>query len=195
MKKSIKKMAIVAMMLVAGSTMTVNAQLLSEKPRVHFGIRGGVSASSYSLDGMESKIFPMGGFAVDFKVAPIPLYLESGLYYVNRGYKLDIPDEYYDDESTNNQAIEMPIVVSYHYYLNDKMSIQPFFGGFVSQVFDGPFDDLDYGLRLGAGFNYGRAYASIGYDFGLKNLDYGYDKSFKSGLFFFNIGFNFVGSK
>lgn len=195
MKKSIKKMAIVAMMLVAGSTMTVNAQLLSEKPRVHFGIRGGVSASSYSLDGMESKIFPMGGFAVDFKVAPIPLYLESGLYYVNRGYKLDIPDEYYDDESTNNQAIEMPIVVSYHYYLNDKISIQPFFGGFVSQVFDGPFDDLDYGLRLGAGFNYGRAYASIGYDFGLKNWDYGYDKSFKSGLFFFNIGFNFVGSK
>lgn len=195
MKKSIKKMAIVAMMLVAGSTMTVNAQLLSEKPRVHFGIRGGVSASSYSLDGMESKIFPMGGFAVDFKVAPIPLYLESGLYYVNRGYKLDIPDEYYDDESTNNQAIEMPIVVSYHYYLNDKMSIQPFFGGFVSQVFDGPFDDLDYGLRLGAGFNYGRAYASIGYDFGLKNWDYGHDKSFKSGLFFFNIGFNFVGSK
>lgn len=196
MKKSIKKMAIVAMMLVAGSTMTVNAQLLSEKPRVHFGIRGGVSASSYSLDGMESKIFPMGGFAVDFKVAPIPLYLESGLYYVNRGYKLDIPDEYYDDdESTNNQAIEMPIVVSYHYYLNDKMSILPFFGGFVSQVFDGPFDDLDYGLRLGAGFNYGRAYASIGYDFGLKNWDYDYDKSFKSGLFFFNIGFNFVGSK
>ena len=35
MKKSIKKMAVVAMMLVAGSTMTVNAQLLSEKPRVH----------------------------------------------------------------------------------------------------------------------------------------------------------------
>lgn len=196
MKKSIKKMAVVALMLVAGSTMTVNAQLLSEKPRVHFGIRGGVSASSYSLDGMESKIFPMGGFAVDFKVAPIPLYLESGLYYVNRGYKLDIPDYYYDDESTDNQAIEMPLVVSYHYYLNDKMSIQPFLGGFISQVFDGPFDDLDYGLRLGAGFNYGRAYASIGYDFGLKNFDYyGSDNSFKSGLFFFNIGFNFVGSK
>lgn len=194
MKKSIKKMAVVALMLVAGSTMTVNAQLLSEKPRVHFGIRGGVSASSYSEDGIKSKIFPMGGFAVDFKVAPIPLYLESGLYYVNRGYKLD--DYYYDDESTNNQAIEMPLVVSYHYYLNDKMSIQPFLGGFISQVFDGPFDDLDYGLRLGAGFNYGRAYASIGYDFGLKNFDYyGSDNSFKSGLFFFNIGFNFVGSK
>lgn len=194
MKKSIKKMAVIALMLVAGSTMTVNAQLLSEKPRVHFGIRGGVSASSYSEDGIKSKIFPMGGFAVDFKVAPIPLYLESGLYYVNRGYKLD--DYYYDDESTNNQAIEMPLVVSYHYYLNDKMSIQPFLGGFISQVFDGPFDDLDYGLRLGAGFNYGRAYASIGYDFGLKNFDYyGSDNSFKSGLFFFNIGFNFVGSK
>ena len=197
MKKSIKKIAVVALMLVAGSTMTVNAQLLSEKPRVHFGIRGGVSASSYSEDGIKSKIFPMGGFAVDFKVAPIPLYLESGLYYVNRGYKLDIPDYYYDDdESTNNQAIEMPLVVSYHYYLNDKMSIQPFLGGFISQVFDGPFDDLDYGLRLGAGFNYGRAYASIGYYFGLKNFDYyGSDNSFKSGLFFFNIGFNFVGSK
>lgn len=195
MKKSIKKMAVVAMMLVAGSTMTVNAQLLSEKPRVHLGIRGGVSASSYSGDGIKSKIFPMGGFAVDFKVAPLPLYLESGLYYVNRGYKLDIPDDYYyDDESTNNQAIEMPIVVSYHYYLNDKMSIQPFFGGFISQVFDGPNDDLDYGLRLGTGFNYGRAYASIGYDFGLKN--WGEDgHSSKSGLFFFNIGFNFLGSK
>ena len=55
MKKSIKKMAIVAMMLVAGSTMTVNAQLLSEKPRVHFGIRGGVSASSYSLSTLSMK--------------------------------------------------------------------------------------------------------------------------------------------
>lgn len=88
----------------------------------------------------------------------------------------------------------MPIVVSYHYYLNDKMSIQPFFGGFISQVFDGPNDDLDYGLRLGTGFNYGRAYASIGYDFGLKNWgEDGY--SSKSGLFFFNIGFNFLGSK
>lgn len=110
MKKSIKKMAVVAMMLVAGSTMTVNAQLLSEKPRVHLGIRGGVSASSYSGDGIKSKIFPMGGFAVDFKVAPIPLYLESGLYYVNRGYKLDIPDDYYyDEESSNAPKYEIKI--------------------------------------------------------------------------------------
>ena len=107
MKKSIKKMAVVALMLVAGSTMTVNAQLLSEKPRVHFGIRGGVSASSYSGDGIKSKIFPMGGFAVDFKVAPIPLYLESGLYYVNRGYKLDIPDEYYYDEIIDSEVVDL----------------------------------------------------------------------------------------
>lgn len=193
MKKSTKKLATLAMMLVAGSAMTVNAQLLSEKPRVHFGIRGGVSSSTYSGDYFKAKVFPTGGLAVDFKVAPIPLYLESGLYYVNKGFKYKYVDKY-DDDSQNNHAIEMPVVVSYHYYFNDKMAIQPFFGGFVSAAFDGPNDEVDYGLRLGTGFNYGRAYANIGYDFGLKN--WGNDNySSKSGLFFFNIGFNFVGSK
>lgn len=193
MKKSTKKLATLAMMLVAGSAMTVNAQLLSEKPRVHFGIRGGVSSSTYSNSGTDAKVFPTGGLAIDFKVAPIPLYLESGLYYVNKGYKYDLG---YDlgEESTDNHAIEMPIVVSYHYYFTDKMAIQPFFGGFVSAAFDGPNDDVDYGLRLGTGFNYGRAYANIGYDFGLKNWGNNGHTS-KSGLLFFNIGFNFIGSK
>lgn len=196
MKKSFKRLAAVAMMLAASSAMTVNAQLLSAKPNVHFGIRGGLSVSSYSPDYMDSKAFPTAGLAVDFKVAPFPLYLETGTYFVNKGYKYANSWDAGKD-SEDCLGIEVPFVASYHHYFTDKMSIQPFFGGFFSYTFGDRMDEPDYGLRFGTGFNYGRAYANIGYDLGLKNWNSDYSElpSCHSGFFFVTIGYNFVGSK
>jgi len=195
MKKSIKTLALAAMMLVAGSAMTVKAQLLSEKPHVHFGVRGGVSVSSYSADGMDSKTYPTAGLAADFKVAPFPLYVETGAYFVNKGYNLNLSEYSKDDGGYDCIGAEIPLVASYHHYFTDNMAIQPFFGGFVSYTFGDEMNDVDYGLRFGTGFNYGRLYANIGYDLGLKNwADDGYPSN-KSGFFFVTLGFNFVGSK
>lgn len=194
MKKSIKQLALAAFVLLAGSGMTANAQLLSEKPHVHFGVRAGLSVSSWSGEGMKALAFPTGGLAVDFKVAPIPLYLETGAYFINKGYKYR---RSYDADTYETKHVlggEIPVVASYHYYFTDDMAIQPFFGGFVSFQDDG-YDNVDAGLRFGTGFNYRRLYANVGYDLGLKNMNGDSDYSCKSGFFFVTIGYNFVGSK
>lgn len=193
MKKSIKQLALAAIMLLAGSGMTANAQLLSEKPHVHFGVRAGLSVSSWSGEGMKALAFPTGGLAVDFKVAPIPLYLETGAYFINKGFKY--PTDFDGSNETKHfLGGEIPVVASYHYYFTDDMAIQPFFGGFVSFQDDGH-DCVDAGLRFGTGFNYRRLYANVGYDLGLKNMSGDSDYSCKSGFFFVTIGYNFVGSK
>lgn len=190
--------------------MSAGAQIVEdlEYPRVHFGIRAGVTSSSLHLDygdGYKSSSLthPSGGLAFDLRVASIPLYLETGVYYTNRGYSLS--GEKWRDRSMDGNydgfGFRVPLVASYHLYLNDNMSIQPFIGGFFGYGdIDGKdSEDVDYGLRIGSGFNFGRWYANVGYDIGLMeqgtyvNSD-GEEKSVKSGMLFFTVGFNFVGS-
>lgn len=184
------KKLVVAMLMAVGCLTSANAQIVEglEYPRCHFGIRAGVSSTSFG-EGSSSKTFPTGGLAVDFRIAPIPLYLETGAYYANKGIELD--NNYYD-YSSNNHTVNIPLVVSYHLYFNDNMAIQPYFGGFAGYCVSGDYEE-DYGLRFGCGFNYGRLYANVGYDMGMKNFADSENYDTKSGMLFFTIGFNFVG--
>lgn len=58
-----------------------------EYPSFHFGIRGAYTSNRafFSGDGTsDSKIFGSLGLAMDFRIASIPLYLETGWYYMNK---------------------------------------------------------------------------------------------------------------
>ena len=173
---------------------TANAQSV-KYPKMHFGIRLGGTFNSASTSGLGSdgehdndvkgKNFLTGGLALDFRLAQIPLYMETGAYYVDRS----VSGRYYAD----CYNVQVPVLLSYHHYISDNSAIQPFAGGFVAVS-----DDFGYGVRLGVGINYGRLYANVGYDIDLaeKDLRGGYRSgTYTSSGFFATIGFNFGGSR
>ncbi|MDR0895170.1 MAG: DUF4421 domain-containing protein [Prevotellaceae bacterium] len=150
-------------------------------PRFHMGIRAGGTSNTYAGDGFA---FPYGGIAMDFRIAPIPLYIETGFYYMNKGFRIN-------GSHSNNTAI-MPLVSSYHFYLTKKMSIQPFMGGYVGYGLDA--ENIDAGIRVGCGWNFSRLYVNMGYDYGLiKYENYYFNNS--NGTAFITIGFNWAGSR
>lgn len=182
---------IIVSFLLCVFAMTASAQIVKnlEYPKAHFGIRAAFTSNSVGTgddffeDDSKAYSFVSGGLALDFKVASIPLYLETGLYYINRGYKFDDP---YGSGEREDNSVMMPLLMSYHLYFTDNMAIQPFVGPYVGYGIDQ--ERVDYGIRAGLGWNFGRLYVNAGYDFGFEVDGY------KNNTVFATIGFNFAGS-
>ena len=186
MKKQI--VSLVAAVLFSMAVTSVSAQSV-QYPSFHFGIRGGltVNSSSFSDTNLSgaSKSFPYGGLAADFKIASIPLYLETGVYYMNKGYNFEYENYTVKED---DHFIHMPLLASYHIYINDNMAIQPFAGfagGYLTKA-----KEFEGAVRIGCGFNFGRLYANVGYDIGVIKHN-----RRSNNTFFATIGFNFLGSR
>ena len=198
MKNSLK--AIVAVVLLFSATLSANAQFDNNRvtKRFHFGIRGGFTVNSWSGDGVDvdALAFPTGGFAFDFQLAPVPVFLGFGVNYMNEGFKYK-----HSDETENASAIHMPLVFGYHFNAAPNLFISPYAGAFTSYCledmddYDG-YDDnrFNYGLRIGCGLNFGRLTFDMAYEYGLKNFgEKHYD--IRTGTFFATIGFNIAGER
>lgn len=181
---------VIISMLVCMMAITASAQIVKglEYPKGHFGIRGAFTSNTVSGDDISGESYPFAsaGLAADFRIASIPLYLETGLYYMNRGVKSENDGYYYEDYEDDDHGVMMPLLASYHLYFTDNMSIQPFVGPYVGYGFDS--ERVDYGIRTGIGWNFGRLYANVGYDFGFEVDGY------KNNTVFVTVGFNFAGS-
>ena len=205
MKKSLKVMFAVAMLFSA--TLSANAQFSKKEnnrvpDRFHMGIRAGITSNTYTGDGdYKSFLFPYGGFAIDFQVAPVPIFVGIGLNYANYGCELEDSYSYsgyrysYSKKIDDAHSIQMPITASYHINVAPNLFVNPFIGGFMAYNFNDDFNkQFNYGLRFGCGMNYRRLTFDLGYDLGLANLaDNGYKS--KSGTFFVTVGFNWAGSR
>ena len=215
MKTVMKTMATALLMLTVA--VSVNAQRGKDAPKFHLGLRGGFSlnfASDNSADeSTDALFFPQGGIAADIKLGTIPLYLETGAYYMNKGYKMDwlyFYDDMFSGQKTrvfDNHFIGMPLLASYHIYIGEKFSIQPFagfVGGYLTKS-----KDFEGAVRIGCGISFGRLYANFGYDIGVVNHDVvireqvpylgsfvvqGTEK-FTNNSFFMTLGFNFIGKR
>ena len=156
-------------------------------PKFHLGVRGGLTVntptiSDASIDGM---VMAYGGIATDFRIAPIPLYIETGVYYMDKGGSITYP---WGKHDFDNHFIHIPILVSYHFYLNDNMAVQPFVGfagGYLTES-----EDFGGAVRFGCGYNFKRFYANIGYDIGVTE-----NHSIKDNTFFVTFGYNFAGGR
>jgi hypothetical protein len=198
MKNSLK--AIVAVALLFSATLSANAQFDNNRvtKRFHFGIRGGITSNTFSdLEGVNPLVFPTGGFAFDFQLAPVPVFLGFGVNYINEGAKIDSwgRNKVTDDAS----AIHMPLVFGYHFNVAPNLFVSPYMGSFMSYCVDDDnyvFDDnqFNYGLRFGCGLNFGRLTFDMAYDLGLKNLVYD-DSDIHSRTFFITIGYNIAGER
>ncbi len=177
----------------------------------YFGIRVGLSASHVNsddkyLDGGDTQTGLNVGAVVGVGLTlRAPLYLETGLSYIEKGGKgtFDRKNFTYD-----LNYLEVPVLLKYRAPVANNLSIDPFFGGYLACGIGGKIKDFgdrkaessfsednfrrfDGGLRLGVGVSYDLLYAEVGYDIGLANVCNDTFDTSHNGCFFANIGVNF----
>lgn len=182
----------------------------------YYGLRLGLNAShvrseSPALNGTGMKTGLNLGFVVGTQLSrSTPLFIESGLYFSQKGGKSDNivtssgPNKFTYDIS----YLELPFVLKYKHYAYSGLSVEPYAGGYLacgvagnikdygdrkafSSFSDGYFNRFDGGLKLGLGVGYGIGYADISYDLGLANVGQDNFDNTHTGTLTLNIGVNF----
>lgn len=138
--------------------------------------------------------------------ANIPLYIEAGLFYDEKGGRKKLPSGKKMTYDLN--YLQLPIVAKYIYSPDGRFSIQPFFGGYLAlgvggkiknfedrEAFgsfsDEGFQRFDGGLRLGCGVGYDLFYVDLTYDIGLSNICHDTFDTSHNGSLSLNFGVNF----
>lgn len=180
----------------------------------YFGMRVGlglatVSSDSHYLDGGKAKAGLNVGFVAGMQLVPnTPLYVESGLYYTEKGGK---KKDGADNFTYNLNYLEVPLLFKYKIYTSSDFTIEPFLGGYVSCGVGGKIKDYEYktsyssfgdkyddnfrrfdaGVKVGCGLGFDIFYVGASYDFGLANVgkDSFHDSS--TGCFNLDFGLNF----
>ena len=202
--------AIVAMMLAVPSF----AQFASggfelDKQNLYYGARMGLALGSLTGD-VEWGNMDYSGMRTGFTLAGIiglrlsetaPVFLESGLYYTQRGGK----DGSY---TADLNCLEFPVVVKYGIKATDDIALLPFFGPYFALGVGGEvehsgvngkeksstYDFLnrnDIGVKLGCGIEYNLLYAEVAYQFGLHNIADNNDNTIHANQVSVNFGVNF----
>ena len=132
-----------------------------------------------------------------------PVFLESGLYYTQRGAKDD------DWEVTSNN-LEIPILIKYGLKATDEIALLPFLGPWFSYAVSSDKTDKrsqadmaagknelhrlnrrNMGFKLGCGAEYNKLYLEVGYQFGVTNFLDSDDFTAHNNALFLNVGVNF----
>lgn len=194
-----------------------------ESNDIYYGLRLGlgltnVNSDDRQLDGGSIQAGLNLGAVIGFQLSPdYPVYLESGLMYMEKGGK----GTNYLSSSTGTSTLydskkftyslnylELPILVKYIYNIDDELSVQPFAGGYlalgiggkmknyqdresVSSFSSNYFKRFDGGLRIGCGIQYQVLYGELAYEYGLANIARDEFMSAHNGAFMVNVGVNF----
>lgn len=186
---------------------------------VKFGVKGGLNISNFSgdTDGMDLKSrfgFNLGGFveikfSEKFALQPEVLYSTQGAKFKNVGAFVD--EAFYTGDINFNLAY-VNIPVMFKYYAAEKFSVEagPQIGiltsaktktkldGFsrtVEQDAKDFFESIDFGLNLGAGYDFTEN-LSVGarYNIGLSNIlktEAGDNSKLHNGVFSLSVGYKF----
>lgn len=176
----------------------------------YYGLRLGLNVSAvnsddFYLDGSSAKCGLNLGVVAGFQVAPAtPVYLETGLYYTEKGGK----GNYNGAFTYQLNYLEVPLLMKCRFDIDRETSVQPFVGAYgamgvsgkikdfnsrqaYSSFDDDAFQRFDAGLRLGCGLQFSNLYAEAGYDLGLANIGHDYFDTTHNGNFYATIGVNF----
>lgn len=178
---------------------------------IYYGLRLGAAFSTVNsddreLDGGSIKTGLNVGVAAGWQLHySSPVYLESGLYYTEKGGKGTHDNKKF---TYNLNYLEVPLLIKYYVPLNGNASLQPFAGGYMalgiagkikdygdrqaySSFDDNTFQRFDGGLRIGCGLQFDMIYIEGAYEFGLANIcDDTFDTS-RNRCFYVNCGVNF----
>lgn len=185
-----------------------------DEENLYWGVRFGLTGASIGGDldiGMKTGMTLAG--VVGLRASDsTPVFIESGLYYTERGAKKDKFRVGYNN-------LEVPVLVKYGIKATDEIAILPFFGPYFSYAFNGKtkqveldgtsaktksvgtFDEkraftgglkrANMGFKLGCGAEYNKIYLEVGYQFGITNVCKDDDLSAHSNALFVNFGVNF----
>lgn len=184
----------------------------------YYGLRLGpafstVNSDMSALDGSKTHTGLNVGAVIGASLSnSVPLYLESGLYYIEKGGKKKVIDRNSEDYGTkivyNLNYLQVPIMVKYKVDIDDDFSVQPMAGGYLAMGLGGKiknyatrqvrssftsdnFRRFDGGIRLGCGISYDLFYADLSWDIGLANICHdSFDSSHTSSVQL-NFGVNF----
>lgn len=188
-----------------------NYSRYADEHNIYYGLRLGLALATVNsdddeLDGGGMQAGLNVGALIGFQLSPTaPVYLETGLYYTEKGGKGYVDGKKF---TYDLNYLEMPILIKYKYDLDSDMSVQPFAGGYLAMGVGGKvknygdrqtsssfssdyFKRFDGGLRFGCGFEYQIIYAEMAYEFGLANICHSDFESSHNGCFYINCGVNF----
>ncbi len=176
-----------------------------DKESLYYGVRFGATLASVSGDySVGNKVGMTLAGVIGLRVSnSTPVFLESGLYYTQRGAKDD------DWEITSNN-LEIPLVIKYGLKATDDIAVLPFFGPWFSYAVSSDKKDKrsqadmdsgknalhrinrnNMGFKLGCGAEFNKIYAEVGYQFGVTNFIDSDDLTGHNNAFFLNLGLNF----
>lgn len=198
--------AIVALMLAAPSFAQYSSGGFElDKQNLYYGVRIGMTAANLSGDAdTDTKVGMTLAGVVGLRVSQsTPLFLESGLYYTERGAK-----------NVGYSNVEIPLLIKYGIKATDDIAVLPFVGpyfaragwgktkidngdGTTSKV--GTFDEkkwtglsrLNMGFKIGCAAEYDMLYLELGYQIGVTNISKDDNLSIHSNALFANFGVNF----
>ena len=114
----------------------------------YVGLRVGLNASHVSsesplLDGSSLKSGLNIGIAAGTQLTyRAPLFIESGLYYSQKGGKSDSGNGKF---TYDLNYLEVPLLIKYKHFVGNQTSIQPYAGGYLAVATDGQIKN--YGTR------------------------------------------------
>lgn len=182
----------------------------------YYGLRIGLNSSTVNSDMVQMDMSARTGLVLGavygMQLAnSTPIWLEAGLFYSEKGGKLNNPEDPAIDNITCRLTyLQVPVVMKYSFDLADDLYIQPLLGiyaavgvGGKTKVFTKDVNDrksydsfndvnrFDFGFRLGCGVEYHMVYAEIGFDFGLANIGKDDFASVRNQNLFITAGVNF----
>lgn len=184
-----------------------------DESSVYYGARLGMNLSTLTGDigSINSKAGLVLAGIVGLRVSDeTPLFIESGLYFSQRGAKKD-KLEY------NLDYFEVPVLIKYGFPLENDFVILPHVGPTFSLGIAGKtkipmgnpdgttynessysdhFSRLDMGIKFGCGVDWKLLYLEAGYQLGIANISklqdiQGNDYSIHNSAFYLNFGVNF----
>ncbi len=209
--------------LLIGAVMFVSS--ITAQSNLEWGVHAGLNLANekVSTESASSEINSHAQFHLGFSVAApigkkLPFYFSTGLEFTGRGGESQVSGNKVCD---NLYYLQIPVSLSYHFNLGEKVSLQPQVGVYYAfglfsnskingepQQFDGEDFDFfteyggeqgykrsDLGLRFGVDAVFAKHYKlGLGYDLGLLNINKDmFDSNIKvtNGVFYIRLGYNF----
>lgn len=170
-----------------------------DKESLYYGFRFGGTLASISGDrSIGTKVGLTLGGVVGLRLSSSsPVFLESGLYYTQRGAEND-------SYKITHDNLEIPVLVKYGFMATENIAILPYIGPYfayaVSSEKKNKIETADVlhrlyrnnmGFKVGCGAEYNKLYLELGYQFGVTNIWDSDDITGHNNAWYMNLGVNF----
>jgi len=148
-----------------------------DEEHVYWGIRIGAAFGGIGgdLETDEGRTGMTLGGVVGLRVSEsAPVFLESGLYYTERGGdKLKLENGTATGHDGHLNYFEIPVLIKYGFGLENEVAVLPYIGPYIAMGISGNYNYLNHpemGFKLGCGIEWNNLYGELAYGFGVTNI-------------------------